>query len=80
MASHLSGIVTPMILSLGLIVWAPLPLLIFGVASMVAGALALLFPETRGEPLQETMEESEVFGTSKFYENMSNVASRKLRP
>ena len=38
---------------------------------MVAGALALLFPETRGEPLQETMEESEVFGTSKLYENTS---------
>ncbi|XP_072021042.1 organic cation transporter protein-like [Amphiura filiformis] len=62
MASELSGIVTPMILSLGLIIWGPLPLLIFGVASIIAGGLTLLFPETMGEPLLETMEESEAFG------------------
>ncbi|XP_072020604.1 organic cation transporter protein-like isoform X2 [Amphiura filiformis] len=68
MASHLSGIVTPMILSLGLVIWAPLPLLIFGVLSIIAALLALLFPETMGQPLQETMEESEAFGKKKKHD------------
>ena len=64
MASELSGIVTPQILSMGLL-WKPLPLLIFGTASIISGALVLMLPETKGEPLQETMEESEAFGKSK---------------
>ncbi|XP_072020772.1 organic cation transporter protein-like [Amphiura filiformis] len=65
MASELSGIVTPLILTLGLLIWGPLPLLIFGGAAVIAGILTLLFPETMGEPLQETMEESEAFGKKK---------------
>jgi OCT family organic cation transporter-like MFS transporter 4/5 len=42
--------------------WKPLPLLIFGAASLTAGFLALLIPETFGKRLPETMEDGENFG------------------
>lgn len=36
-----------------------LPLTLFGVVSLSSGLLALFFPETRGRPLPETIEEAE---------------------
>ncbi|XP_052132888.1 organic cation transporter protein-like isoform X2 [Frankliniella occidentalis] len=39
-----------------------LPLTLFGVVSLSSGLLALLFPETKGRPLPETLEEAESLG------------------
>ena len=39
------------------------PLIVFGVSSLLAGALALLLPETMGKNLPETLEDGESFGT-----------------
>jgi hypothetical protein len=36
-----------------------LPLLLFGIVSFIAGMLALLFPETLGARLPDTVEELE---------------------
>ncbi len=39
-------------------VWGPLPLLIMGCIAVVAGCLAIFFPETVGQQLPETMEDA----------------------
>ena len=57
-AARVSGIMSPIILLLGNY-WAPLPLIIFGISSILAGVFALLLPETKGRPLPETLEDSE---------------------
>ena len=41
-----------------------LPVILFGVTSILAGLLALLLPETRGKSLPYSVEQGEVFGTS----------------
>ena len=37
--------------------WKPAPMLLMGMASLIAGCLALFFPETVGEPLPQTVED-----------------------
>ena len=39
-------------------VWPPFPMVIMGAIGLLAGILALLFPETTGLTLPETMEEA----------------------
>lgn len=56
MSARIGGMLAPQILDLGA-VWGPLPLLLFGVLSAVAGSLALLLPETNGRPLPQTIED-----------------------
>ena len=38
-----------------------LPLLVFGICSIISGIMSLMLPETRGEPLKQTVEEGEMF-------------------
>ncbi|XP_078580901.1 organic cation transporter protein-like [Branchiostoma floridae x Branchiostoma japonicum] len=59
--SRCGGIASPFIALLK-DVWGPLPLIILGAPACLAGALALLLPETLGLPLPQTMEEAEHFG------------------
>ncbi|XP_072018558.1 organic cation transporter protein-like [Amphiura filiformis] len=66
MASRVGGILAPLILILGEY-WPPLPLIIFGSSAIIAGLLALLFPETKGKTLPETIEEGEMFGKKQQY-------------
>uniref|UniRef100_A0AAV2J2A8 Solute carrier family 22 member 3 n=1 Tax=Knipowitschia caucasica TaxID=637954 RepID=A0AAV2J2A8_KNICA len=53
------GILSPFILYRLAAVWVELPLIIFGAIAVVAGALVLLLPETRGVPLPETIDDIE---------------------
>ncbi|XP_071501087.1 organic cation transporter protein-like [Diadema antillarum] len=61
MFARVAGIIAPIILTLDKY-WTPLPLVIYGSASVLAGLLSLFFPETRGQKLPETMEDGENFG------------------
>ena len=61
MFSRISGILAPIILTLSKI-WTPLPLVIYGSVSVLAGLLTLFLPETLGQKLPETLEEGENFG------------------
>ena len=42
--------------------WAPLPMIVFGASSVLAGVLAVTLPETLNEKLPETLEDGEKFG------------------
>lgn len=46
-------------------IWHPLPLVIFGIITLVGGMLSLMLPETLNRKLPETMEEGEKFGQKK---------------
>ncbi|XP_070568360.1 organic cation transporter protein-like [Ptychodera flava] len=54
--ARIGGILAPQLLLMG-DVWAKLPSLVFGGATVLAGLLILPLPETRGTKLPETMEE-----------------------
>ncbi|XP_070567616.1 organic cation transporter protein-like [Ptychodera flava] len=62
MSARIGGIISPYIMLLGDYVWEPLPFVIFGFLSILAGLLALFLPETRNKALPETIEEGETFG------------------
>ncbi|CAL8077574.1 unnamed protein product [Orchesella dallaii] len=66
MCARVGGIVANNLLLLGELVWKPLPLLIFGAASLISGLLSLLIPETFGKRLPDTMEDGENFGTKDY--------------
>ena len=68
MFARISGIIAPVILILGNF-WKPLPLIVFGGCSLLAGVLALLLPETLNQDLLETIQEGEEHGSklSSFY-------------
>ena len=70
MSARVSGILSPIILLLGNY-WAPLPLLVFGISSILAGVFALLLPETKGRPLPETLEDGENIGGEFGFENIA---------
>nr|XP_006822666.1 PREDICTED: organic cation transporter protein-like [Saccoglossus kowalevskii] len=55
------GILAPQLLLIR-VFWEPLPLIIFGATSILAGLLTLLLPETRHQKLSETLLDGEMFG------------------
>ncbi|XP_035669815.1 organic cation transporter protein-like [Branchiostoma floridae] len=61
MSSRVGGIVAPFV-NLTESYWAPLPYVIFGGTSILAGLLTLLLPETNKKQLPSTIEEGENFG------------------
>ncbi|KAK3888657.1 hypothetical protein Pcinc_007270 [Petrolisthes cinctipes] len=61
MCARVGGILAPIISSLSSI-YKPLPLLVFGVLSIISGCLIVLLPETVGSELPQTLQESEDFG------------------
>ncbi|CAH1252185.1 SLC22A3 [Branchiostoma lanceolatum] len=60
MSARVGGIAAPFVNLLGHH-WAPMPYVIFGGASIVAGLLVLLLPETAGRKLPGTIDEGENF-------------------
>lgn len=62
MCARVGGVVAPFIASLA-DVYKPLPLLIFGILSIVSGCLIVFLPETVGCELPQTLQESEAFGS-----------------
>eukprot|EP00742_Colponemidia_sp_Colp-10_P015202 GILJ01017333.1.p1 GENE.GILJ01017333.1~~GILJ01017333.1.p1 ORF type:complete len:217 (+),score=24.32 GILJ01017333.1:39-653(+) len=57
-AARVGGIIAPLVVLLSQ--YSPsIPLLCFGVISLMAGALSLMLPETLGKPLYETLEEQQ---------------------
>ncbi|XP_041461643.1 organic cation transporter protein-like [Lytechinus variegatus] len=69
MMARVGAIVSPLILILG-DYYYPAPLIIFGTTTILAGFLSLLFPETQGKKLPETIEEGEIFGTKAYDEKI----------
>ncbi|XP_028628581.1 solute carrier family 22 member 1 [Grammomys surdaster] len=61
----LGGIFTPFMVFRLMEVWQALPLILFGVLGLTAGAMTLLLPETKGVSLPETVEEAENLGKRK---------------
>lgn len=64
MIGRIGSMVSPQMPLLGQI-WKPLPLLLFGVLSTIAGFLSLLFPETLNTKLPDTIYEAENIGKQK---------------
>ncbi|RXG73424.1 putative MFS-type transporter PB1E7.08c [Armadillidium vulgare] len=62
--SRIGSILAPIVASLAKY-YLPLPLLIFGVLSFIAGLLILRLPETLGHDLPQTLEDCENFGKMK---------------
>jgi len=68
MFARVGGILSYYVLDLGAY-WKPLPLLLFGGSSILAGGLALFIPETLGRRLPETLEDGERFGLDSYDES-----------
>ncbi|KAL1770446.1 solute carrier family 22 member 1 [Sigmodon hispidus] len=68
----LGGIFTPFMVFRLMEVWQALPLILFGVLGLTAGAMTFLLPETKGMALPETVDEAENLGKrkSRAKENM----------
>lgn len=56
--SRIGGILTPLVILLGDYQEA-VPMIIYGTLPIVAGLLCILLPETRGQPLKDTIEDLE---------------------
>ena len=52
-------------------VWSPMPTLIFGVLSVVTGAVCFLMPETKGCPLPDTLEDAELIGRGRHRDDVT---------
>ena len=57
------GGITSLLLNLLKEFWLPAPVFIMGIVATGAGVLAVLFPETLGEKLPETMEDAIAIGS-----------------
>ena len=60
MCARFGGMISPYVNLLGSL-WTPLPLLVYGIAALLAGSTALLLPETLNEKLPETIDDAENF-------------------
>lgn len=59
----------------GDLVWSALPLLLFAMSTLCAGALTLLLPETKGQPLAQTTDEAAALGEAREIEPLDGNAT-----
>lgn len=76
MMARIGGILAPYINVLT-DVWKPLPLVIFGVLSLISGLFSLYLPETLNKKLPETIEEGERFGRKDVESSLGNAEEMK---
>ncbi|XP_014275934.1 organic cation transporter protein isoform X1 [Halyomorpha halys] len=81
--ARIGGILAPYV-NIMAELWTPLPLIIFGVLSLVSGLSALILPETLNKTLPETIEDGELFGKKAYKvqdhrngEEMSRLSENK---
>ncbi|XP_063585383.1 organic cation transporter-like protein [Penaeus indicus] len=79
MCARIGGIVAPFVASLAH-TYKPLPLLVFGSLSIVAGLLVVLLPETVGCELPQTIPESESFGSDQSIWYFSCCGKKRREP
>ena len=79
MMSRLSSMVAPQVVLLGDYL-TPAPFLIFGVVSLIAGALALFLPETLGQPLPQTIEDAINLGRFVLLRSMLSSSHIEVSP
>ncbi|XP_064652461.1 organic cation transporter protein-like isoform X2 [Lineus longissimus] len=79
MAARFGGLLAPQV-ALLVKVWEPLPTLLFGILSIMAGLLALLLPETLNRQLPETLEEGEKLGRISSLSDTSDKIMMKASP
>nr|CAB3266150.1 organic cation transporter protein-like [Phallusia mammillata] len=73
-ASRIGGISAPYVISLqNIITWLPNSL--FGSFAVIAGVVALSYPETNGKPIMETIEQAEIFYKTGEVVNLSELAN-----
>ncbi|XP_054714521.1 organic cation transporter protein-like [Uloborus diversus] len=76
MCARFGGIIAPFINEMRKL-YSPLPMIIFGAASIISGFLALALPETHNRQLPESIEEAESLNNSSGFERMMS-RSRNL--
>lgn len=59
MCARIFGLVVPFVANLAMF-WKPLPMLVLGLPSLVAGASAYFLPETKGKELPQNMKDTTV--------------------
>ena len=59
MSARIFGLVVPFVANLAMF-WKPLPMLVLGLPSLVAGASAYFLPETKGKELPQNMKDTTV--------------------
>ncbi|XP_070558287.1 organic cation transporter protein-like [Ptychodera flava] len=75
LSARLGSITSPFIVLLD-VIWGPLPLVVMGMTSVVAGLFALLLPETRNVSLPETLEDGETLGTKYYKKRETDTEER----
>ncbi|XP_070558286.1 organic cation transporter protein-like [Ptychodera flava] len=76
LSARIGSIISPFVVLLD-VYWGPLPFIVMGVTSVIAGLLALLLPETRNKTLPETLEEGEAFGRKDYKKTNSEGGEGK---
>ncbi|XP_033104809.1 organic cation transporter protein-like [Anneissia japonica] len=74
--ARFGGITAPLLWLRSIRYWKALPMVMFGLLSIIAGSAVLILPETVGRNLPETMEEGESYGKLSFKQIKKQIQRR----